>query len=86
MRSTIQHSIYRKDHLRQQQNLISTGIFEEDLEDILNWTPQIAANEEFDGSGSFSVEGFDEDIKGEEKLKDIMKVCPSNFMYILVLG
>ena len=70
-RSTIQHSIYRRDHLRQQENLIATGISDKDLEEVLNWTPQIAANDDFDGTGSFSVEGFDDEAKEdvEEHLK-----------------
>ena len=35
------------------------------MEDILNWTPTLAENDEFDGSGSFGVDGFDESSKKE---------------------
>jgi hypothetical protein len=62
-RSNTIHSIYRKDHRRQQENLLSSGISEEEMEDILNWTPILAENDEFDGSGSFAVVGFDESSK-----------------------
>ena len=64
-RSNTIHSIYRKEHRRQQDNLLSSGISEEEMEDILNWTATLAENDEFDGSGSFGVDGFDESSKKE---------------------
>ena len=57
-RSNTIHSIYRKEHRRQQDNLLSSGISEEEMEDILNWAPILAENDEFDGSGSFAVAEF----------------------------
>jgi hypothetical protein len=98
-RSSILHNIWRKDYLRQEQNILATGISEEDMEEVLNWTPVLPENEEYDGSGEISVEGFDEKIKKEvelhlqslaahlhERLGDRLKILPLNQSSMAAFG
>ena len=65
MRSRINQRIYRNEHSRQEENLLATGISEDDLEEILNWTPEVVENDDSVGSGEITVENFDEDAKKE---------------------
>ena len=65
LRSRINQRIYRNERSRQEENLLASGITEDYLEDILNWTPEVVENDDSVGSGEISVEKFDEDAKKE---------------------
>ena len=74
-RTQIHHSIFRVEHNRQEHNLMSTGITDEEMEEVLNWRPMAAENESSErvSSGQIPVEDFNESkkMKVEEHLSSL---------------
>ena len=64
--SQVSRQIYQREEERHNENLLgSTGILEQELDELLNWNPVVAAHpdEELLKTGEVPIEGFCHDTK-----------------------
>ena len=58
VRSTVQKNISRTELQKQQDNILATGMTEQELQDLLNWNPPVAAQAVGADTGEVPVIGF----------------------------
>ena len=74
-KAKLRHNIYAKEALLQEELFTGLGLDEDEVRELLTWTPKLAEKSSLKESGDIVIEGFTDDVKKkvEKKLSRIAK-------------